>query len=298
MSKYCQILLAEAYILLTGAGVIDLLRCWGLCVSRPLTVGLLLAWTAACFSSAYFLAGIFLAGHQVRKPVKDEDAKLNAYFGEVLHAAGTDKPFRILIQEETGCNAFATGLRTIVVTRGLLERMEPAEIKGVLAHELGHLQSKDCLVGAAFASAGLLPLLVTVVFGQAKRILLRALGFSIAVLNIFGWFLLPVLVISLTYWLYSRHVLLPMAATAVFVWFFRKAHALFRFCWRMNARFREYQQDAYAFDLGYGSGLRQALLKWTVSQPQSVSLYEILISSDHPVIYNRIRRLEKWEGLR
>jgi len=50
--------------------------------------------------------------------------------------------------------------------------------------------------------------------------------------------------------------------------------------------------------LGYGTALRQALLTLAVNEPQVVSLYEILMRGSHPVIYNRIRRLEELEGVR
>ena len=298
MSKYFQILLAEFYVIVTGYGLIALLRCWGLPIASSLSAELLLGWTTCCFSSASINTSLLLSSLHVRKPVKAEEDTLNTLFREVLQQAGIDKSFRLLIQEEMSCNAFAIGLRTIVVTRGLLEKMDPAELKGILAHELGHLQSRDCLVGAAFASAGLLPLLVAVVYEKGKRVLLYGLRCSIAVLSILNGCLLLGFLLSVAYWCYSRHVLMPVVATAVFVWLFRKVRNLFGFLWRTITRFREYQQDAYACRLGYGTALHQALLKSTLNKPQSVSLCEILMGSDHPMIYNRIRRLEKWEELR
>ena len=54
---------------------------------------------------------------------------------------------RLEIIETPALNAYAAGLRegdyTIAVTRGLLERLEPAEIEAVLAHELTHIRNRD-----------------------------------------------------------------------------------------------------------------------------------------------------------
>src|ERR1700689_990200 len=100
MSKFFRIVLAELYVLLTCSGVIILLRCWGLMFSRLLAIELLLGWTVVCFSSAYFLTGIFLAFLPVRKPMKGEDDQLSPLLREVLQKARVDKMFHLLIEEE------------------------------------------------------------------------------------------------------------------------------------------------------------------------------------------------------
>jgi heat shock protein HtpX len=68
-------------------------------------------------------------------------------------------PKLFLIQTVTP-NAFATGRdpkhASVAVTSGLLEIMDGAELKGVLAHELSHVKNRDTLVmtiAAAIAGA-------------------------------------------------------------------------------------------------------------------------------------------------
>ncbi len=64
-------------------------------------------------------------------------------------AAGLPKP-RLHVVEDAAPNAFATGRdpshASVVVTTGLLERLDRIELEGVLAHELSHVKSHDILV--------------------------------------------------------------------------------------------------------------------------------------------------------
>jgi len=64
--------------------------------------------------------------------------------------AGLPLP-KIYIIEERQPNAFATGRdakhAVIVVSRGLLEKLDKVELEGVVAHELSHIGNKDMLLG-------------------------------------------------------------------------------------------------------------------------------------------------------
>jgi heat shock protein HtpX len=64
--------------------------------------------------------------------------------------AGLPMP-RIYVADEAQPNAFATGRdpkhSVIVVTKGLLEKLDRTELEGVLAHELAHIGNKDVLLG-------------------------------------------------------------------------------------------------------------------------------------------------------
>jgi heat shock protein HtpX len=57
---------------------------------------------------------------------------------------------RTWVLEDSAPNAFATGVDPkrshVVVTRGLLDKLEPAELEGVLAHELSHIGNYDIRV--------------------------------------------------------------------------------------------------------------------------------------------------------
>jgi heat shock protein HtpX len=64
-------------------------------------------------------------------------------------AAGLPKP-ELYVIDDLAPNAFATGRNpdhaALVVTRGLLDKLNRVELEGVLAHELSHIRRGDILV--------------------------------------------------------------------------------------------------------------------------------------------------------
>jgi len=81
------------------------------------------------------------------KEIQKQDApQLYNVVEEMSLAAGVPMP-RVMILETEAMNAFATGTRpthgTIVVTRGLLEKLSRDELQGVIAHEMSHLANLD-----------------------------------------------------------------------------------------------------------------------------------------------------------
>jgi heat shock protein HtpX len=65
---------------------------------------------------------------------------------------------RIYFIESQQPNAFATGRNpkhaAVAVTRGILDLMSPAELEGVLAHELAHVRNRDILIATIAATIG------------------------------------------------------------------------------------------------------------------------------------------------
>jgi len=104
---------------------------------------------AMTFSSYYASDKIVLAISRA-KPVQKKDYPYlyNVVEGLAI-AAGLPKP-RCYIIDDTAPNAFASGRNpknsVIVVTSGLLQKLNRAELEGVIAHEMSHIKNRDILV--------------------------------------------------------------------------------------------------------------------------------------------------------
>lgn len=104
---------------------------------------------AMTFGSYYGSDKIVLAISRA-KPVQKKDYPYlyNVVEGLAI-AAGLPKP-RCYIIEDTAPNAFASGRNpknsVIVVTTGLLEKLNRVELEGVIAHEMSHIKNYDVLV--------------------------------------------------------------------------------------------------------------------------------------------------------
>jgi heat shock protein HtpX len=116
------------------------------------TQGLIIAGiiaVAMTFGSYYASDKIVLAISRAR-PVKKEDYPYlyNVVEGLAI-AAGLPKP-RCYVIDDTAPNAFASGRNpensVIVVTTGLLQKLDRAELEGVIAHEMSHIKNYDILV--------------------------------------------------------------------------------------------------------------------------------------------------------
>lgn len=133
---------------------------------------------AMTFGSYYASDKIVLAISRA-KPVKKEDYPYlyNVVEGLTI-AAGLPKQ-RCYIIDDTAPNAFASGRNpknsVIVVTKGLLEKLNRAELEGVIAHEMSHIKNYDILVQTlAVVMVGIVALLSdwilrTLFWGRGRR---------------------------------------------------------------------------------------------------------------------------------
>ena len=114
----------------------------------------------------WFSDRIALTASRARPLAEAEAPDLHAMVAELSQRAGIPAPRLYLIPSDQP-NAFATGRSparsTVAVTEGLLERMLPEQIRGVLAHELAHIRNRDVLVSSLAAMiAGAISAIATV----------------------------------------------------------------------------------------------------------------------------------------
>ena len=101
------------------------------------------------FISYWYSDKIVLAMARAKPIEKKDNPELYRIVENLCIGAGLPLP-KIYIIDEDQPNAFATGRdknhAVVAVTRGLLERLERAELEGVIAHELAHIGNKDMLL--------------------------------------------------------------------------------------------------------------------------------------------------------
>ncbi len=102
------------------------------------------------FSSYFYSDRLVIAMSRARPLSRAEDPRVYYAVEGLCLAAGILRP-RIYVIDDPGLNAFATGRNpqkgVIVFTRGLLEKLNDEELKGVISHELSHIKNYDILLG-------------------------------------------------------------------------------------------------------------------------------------------------------
>src|SRR4051794_5504095 len=109
------------------------------------------------------IAGIFVsvrdrrAGTSAREVTEAEAPELHAIVERLCLVADLPKP-AIVVEDERLPNSWIVSLgrehARLHVTRGLLERLEPAELEAVVAHELAHVAHHDATVMTVVGGPG------------------------------------------------------------------------------------------------------------------------------------------------
>ncbi|MGW0086668.1 zinc metalloprotease HtpX [Streptomyces sp. NPDC003393] len=122
------------------AALIVLLKSWVLVVVIA---------AVALGAQYWFSDRIALFAMHGRVVEREEYPELHAVVDRLCAIADMPKPV-VAVSNMDMPNAFATGRNpdnaVVCVTTGLLRRLEPAELEGVLAHELSHVAHKDVAV--------------------------------------------------------------------------------------------------------------------------------------------------------
>lgn len=114
--------------------------------------GLMIAFGFALImnlGSYWYSDKIVLRIYKAQELSPSEAPMLHRMVEELARKAGIPKPRVCMIPDETP-NAFATGRNpqnaVVAVTEGIVRLLSPDELRGVLAHEMGHILNRDILV--------------------------------------------------------------------------------------------------------------------------------------------------------
>ncbi|MEG3626341.1 zinc metalloprotease HtpX [Streptomyces poriticola] len=151
------------------AALIALLKSWVLVVVIA---------AAALGAQYWFSDRIALYAMRGRVVEREEFPELHGVVDRLSAMADMPKP-EVAVSNMDMPNAFATGRNpdhaVVCVTSGLLRRLEPAELEGVLAHEMSHVAHKDVAVITVASFLGVIAGLVvrfafySQLFGGGRR---------------------------------------------------------------------------------------------------------------------------------
>ena len=208
--------------------------------------------------------------------------RLTPLFNEVYARAKMNDPnlspnIKLYMLNDHYPNAFALGRNTVCVTRGLLH-LDDEKIKGIFAHEFSHLSNKDTDF-LLFIYIG--NLFMTCAF-MIARVMIGIMSFILGVATsddddfdiikglrglIFSYIADFFYVIAVG--LYTKLGLILV---------------------RHSMRKQEYEADKFAYDLGYGEQLRDALTE-LLDVNETPKNFAANLMSTHPDTFSRIDKL-------
>jgi len=211
---------------------------------------------------------------------KREKQYLYPIFEEVYEQAQELFPqiqkIQLYITGEMYINAFALGRKTVAVTKGAIQSLSEDELKGIIAHEIGHI-----------------------VRGHTKALLITTIGnglfTGIIVINQIALGIIEFIatmisgknsLIGILFWLLKNMVNLLLIAFMFVI----------QIILAVNSRRNEYQADYFAYEIGYGGNLVEALyILYDMEMYKKLSLKEKImmrLKDSHPHLAKRIGRLE------
>lgn len=144
----------KTLFLLAGLTAIMVLMGKFLGGSSGMMIGFLMALGMNFFS--YWFSDKLILRMYGAQPVDPAQApELHQIVEELSREAGIPKP-KVFIVPTQSPNAFATGRNpehgAVAVTEGILRLLSPMELRGVLAHEIGHIRNRDILIQSVAAT--------------------------------------------------------------------------------------------------------------------------------------------------
>ncbi len=119
-------------------------------LDNPVIIIIAVVFSVGMSFSSYWFSDKMVLKMTKAKPIEKRDnPELYRLVENLSITSGLPLP-KICILQEAQPNAFATGRNpehaVIAVTTGLLQKLERAELEGVIAHELSHIKNKDILL--------------------------------------------------------------------------------------------------------------------------------------------------------
>ncbi len=205
-----------------------------------------------------------------REPTHEERQRLIPAWEDVVSRVGKggERQYRLRVVASTQLNAYAGGGRQVAITQGALEHLSDSELRGIVAHELGHHAGLHPVVGLAAHW-----IIKPIVWAEWVSVKLHNLSV----------FFTRFARSSLVFWVvYILSILLLIAVCIL-----RGVVHLTRITLLWFGRRAEYLADETAVLLGFGPGLLDSLYAFQELEQQEGlfvhdSRLEEMLSNTHP----------------
>lgn len=142
-------LTARMTLTLFGLGLIYVVFIGVLIAAGVGAVAVLVIAAVIALAQLFFGDKLALASMRARVTEPDEAPELHEMIERLCQLSDLPKP-RVAVADSDIPNAFAAGrsakTATVCVTTGIMRRLEPRELEGVIAHELSHIANRDVVV--------------------------------------------------------------------------------------------------------------------------------------------------------
>jgi len=214
------------------------------------------------------------------RPVETRQDKdyLLPLFEEVYQQAliitpSMNKNIQLYITEGKHINAYAVGRKTVMLTRGAIESLTTEELKGAMAHELGHMSSGDSIARViTVVGNGLFSVIVLVC-----KIIMLIFGVIAALWS--KKYVLSLIIGFIVHLLFSYSVTAFLFLGDIFL--------------ALNNRYAEYLADDYAYKIGFGEQLKDTLYQINALDMGGRRSLKDWLKASHPYTTARIARLEQ-----
>ena len=212
-----------------------------------------------------------------RRPIGQEIEILQMIQKDMQNHTGIDmSQFDWFIKNDDSINAFALGHNRICINTGTIMALPYDELLGIVAHEMGHIHHKDSAYGFSRFYMNYLGQMCIRVYELFARLILwiQYLRLPVITFIVQIFYLLVTLQILFMQWV----IKVPLIITDLF-----------------TGRRAEYRADKYAYEIGLGAELHNALVtlrNYTAESSESGLMSKLY--STHPATEKRIERLRQY----
>lgn len=212
-----------------------------------------------------------------RRPIGQEVEVLQMIQKDMQSHTGIDmSQFDWFIKNDDSINAFALGHNRICINTGTIMTLPYDELLGIVAHEMGHIYHKDSAYGFSRFYMNYLGQMCIRVYELFARLILwiQYLRLPVITFIVQIFYLLVTLQILFMQWV----IKVPLISTDLF-----------------TGRRAEYRADKYAYEIGLGAELHNALVtlrNYTAESSESGLMSKLY--STHPATEKRIERLRQY----